>query len=78
MSGSFVPFVNIYNKFYFTPDVEPCQARYEFDKSLSEEEGFENIIDVSTFESYIKNIEDRQEFINDLEYEKILIVEKDG
>ena len=76
MSGSFTPYVKIYDKYYFTPNAEPYQARYEFDRSLHEE-GFECVLDVSTFDTYLKNIEDRQEFNKDLEYEKIIIIEKE-
>ena len=28
MSGAFTPFVKIYDKYYFTPDREPCMAMY--------------------------------------------------
>lgn len=76
MSGSFTPFVKIYDNYYFTPDREPCDYRYHFDKALSDE-GYDRIIDVSTFDSYVKNIEDRQEFNKDLEYENIVIFEKE-
>lgn len=77
MSGAFTPFVELYNGFYFTPDNEPCTARYEFDKALVEEENRDIGIDVSTFESYIKHLEDRAKFADDLAYEKIVIVEKE-
>jgi hypothetical protein len=36
MSGSFVPFVKLYDKFYFNPEAEPCGAEYESVKALYE------------------------------------------
>ena len=32
LSGSFTPFAKLYDKYYFTPEREPCQARYRFEK----------------------------------------------
>lgn len=77
MSGSFTPFVELYDGFYFTPEHEPCRARYEFDKALVEEEHRDIEIDVSTFESYIRELEEKAKFANDLAYETIEIVEKE-
>lgn len=34
MSGSFTPFVKIYDRFYFTPDWEPSSALYENNKNI--------------------------------------------
>ena len=31
MRGSFVPFVKIYDKYYFTPDREPCDYKYQIE-----------------------------------------------
>jgi len=77
MSGSFVPFVKTYDGFYFTPDKEPCQARYIFDKALKEEEKKDILIDVSSFDSYIQNLEEKAEFNEELKYEPIIIIEKE-
>jgi len=30
MSGSIVPFVKLYDKFYFNEDREPCTAKYDY------------------------------------------------
>ena len=76
MSGSFTPFVKLYDGFYFTPETEPCQARYNFDKSLATE-GKDIILDLSSFESYIRDLEEKAQFSNELAYEKIMIVEKE-
>lgn len=36
MSGSFVPFVKLYDRFYFNPEHEPCDAEYNAIKELYE------------------------------------------
>lgn len=36
MSGSFVPFVRLYDRFYFNPEHEPCDAEYNAIKELYE------------------------------------------
>lgn len=77
MSGSFVPFVELHDKFYFNAEPEPCQSRYEFDKALADEEHRDIIIDVSTFENYIKDLDARFNFDKYLKPEPIQIVEKD-
>ncbi len=35
MSGSIVPFVKLYDGFYFNEDREPCTAKYEYEMKLS-------------------------------------------
>jgi hypothetical protein len=77
MSGAFTPFVELYNGFYFTPDSEPCDARYQFDKALVEDEHKVIEIDVTSFESYTRNLEEKAKFAEDLKYEPIEIVEKE-
>lgn len=77
MSGSFTPFVQTYNGFYFTSDSEPCDARYLFDKAIKEEEGRDVILDVSSFDGYIKMLEVDNKFNKLLQYEKIEIIEKE-
>lgn len=77
MSGSFVPFVQTYDGYYFTPEKEKCDARYNFDKSLIEEEKFALGINISDFDSYVKEIEEKNEFAEDLAYLPIEIVEKE-
>lgn len=77
MSGSFVPFVETYNGFYFTPDKEPCMTRYKFDKQYKEEDNGDVGINVSDFDSYISDMEEKSEFIKLLSYEKIEIIERE-
>lgn len=78
MSGSFTPTAQLYNRFYFTPEGEPCEARYLFDKALIEEEGREDLkLDINDFPSYIKCLERNDRFKDLLTYEKIEIIEKE-
>lgn len=79
MSGSIVPFVKTYNGFYFTPDVEPCDARFNFDKALLEEDGRSDLVtlDVTDLDSYIDAISRDDKFRKLLEYEPIEIIEKE-
>lgn len=75
LSGSFTPFAKLYDNYYFTPDREPCGARYRFEKNLYDE-GFrknpgENI------EDYFKKLEKNDGFNDLLKYEVIQIVEKE-
>lgn len=76
MSGSFVPYAKLYDGYYFTPEKEPCQNRYLFDKSLQEYYGISRDVDTSSFENYIKELEDSHTYDESLGYEKIEIVEK--
>lgn len=76
-SGMFTPFVKTYNTFYFTPEVEPCQIRYAFDKSLVENEHKEIGFDITSFDSYIDSIREKSKFFDLLKYEEIRIVEKE-
>lgn len=79
MSGSFVPFVELYDGFYFTPEHEPCDARYNFDKALVEDENisFRTTLDADDFAGYLYNLEHNDKFKDLLKYEKIEIVEKE-
>ena len=77
MSGSITPFVQLYDGFFFTPNGEPCKARYLFEKSLYEEDGIDRGLKLDTFEDYIECITKLNEFENYLAYEKIQIIEKD-
>jgi hypothetical protein len=77
MSGSFTPFVQLYDKFYFTPIHEPCEERYNFDRSLVENEHKKLDVDVSSFNSYIKDLEEKKNFDQYFKPEQIKIVEKE-
>lgn len=77
MSGSFTPYVKTYNGFYFTPNPEPCTARYEWDKAMKEEENWPIEVDVSSFDNYIASMEHMDKFRDLLQYEKLMIVEKE-
>jgi hypothetical protein len=83
MSGSLVPTVQLYNGFYFTPEVEPCGKRYEFDKELRDKNpkkfdinrGYK--INFKSLETYIDSVEKNDKFRELLEYEPIEIIEKE-
>lgn len=75
LSGSFTPFAQLYDKFYFTPEHEPCEARYRFECELADE-GFRKL-SVNSFEDYIKKLEKNDKFKDLLSYELIKIVEKE-
>ena len=76
MSGSFVPFVKLYDGFFFTPEHQPCKRRYEFEKSL-EEDGFRTFpYPINGFEEYIQMLENGDKFKDLLKPEKIEIIEK--
>lgn len=76
MSGSFVPFVKLYDGFFFTPEHQPCQNRYLFEKSL-QEEGLRSFpIPLNGFDDYLKILENGDKFKELLKPEKIVIIEK--
>ena len=77
MSGSITPFVQLYDGFFFTPNKEPCLARYNFEKALYEDEGINRKLKLDTFEEYIADITKKNAFKDALAYEVIEIVEKD-
>lgn len=76
LSGSFTPFAKLYDGYYFTPEREPCQARYRFEQEL-DEEGFRKL-NTTSFEDYIKKLEKNDKFADLLKYESIQIVEKES
>ena len=76
MSGSFVPFVKLYDGFFFTPENQPCKRRYEFECAL-EAEGLRAFpFPIDSFEDYLKLLEDGDKFKHLLKPEVIEIVEK--
>ena len=76
MSGSFVPFVKLYDGYFFTPEHQPCQNRYLFEKALAEEGLRTFPFPLNSFEDYIKLLENGDKFKELLKPEKIEIVEK--
>ena len=77
MSGSFVPWVKLYDGFFFTPEHQPCQNRYEFERRLQEEDGFKRFtMPIDSFEKYIEALNNGEKFRDLLKPEPILIVEK--
>jgi len=77
MSGSFVPWVKLYDGFFFTPEHQPCQNRFNFEKSLQDSEGFVRFkLPLDSFDNYLKLLEDGDKFKDLLAYEKIEIIEK--
>lgn len=77
MSGSIVPFVKLYDGFYFTDEKEPCLTRYAFEKSIHEKFDVNRKLPLDTFEEYIAYIEKKNEFKDLLKYEPIQIIEKE-
>jgi len=77
MSGSITPFVQLYDGFFFTPNKEPCLARYNFEKALYDDEGIDRNLHLDTFDDYIADITKNNAFRDALAYEVIEIVEKD-
>ena len=76
MSGSFVPFVNLHDGYFFTPEQQPCKNRYLFEKAL-EESGFRTLpYPINGFEEYLNILENGNKFKELLQPEKIEIVEK--
>ncbi len=76
MSGSFVPFVKLYDGYFFTPEKQPCQNRYNFEKELNDE-GFRKFpYPINGFEDYINILENGDKFKKLLAPEKIEIIEK--
>lgn len=77
LSGYFTPFVKTYDDYYFTPDQEPCNARFLFDKAMVEKEHREVLYDVSSPDAYFKDMEEKGIFDDLLNYEELVIVEKE-
>jgi len=77
LSGYFSPFVETYNGFYFTPENEPCDARYLFDKALHDEEGMEVEYDVSSMDKYFEDMIEKGYYDEELKYEPLIIIEKE-
>lgn len=81
LTGAFVPYVKTYDNFYFTPDPEPTQGRYLFEKSLSEEKypnwEYMGIYDLTSYDAYVDSVRELDPYRDGLQYEKICIVEKD-
>lgn len=77
LSGYFSPFVETYNGFYFTPESEPCDARYKFDKALHDDEGIEVEYDTSTEDKYFADMLEKGYYDDDFKYEPLVIVEKE-
>lgn len=78
MSGSIVPFVKLYDKFFFTPEPEPCKGRYRYEIGLKEEHGIDHGFPIDTFEDFEESWEKYQkQFEKDLAYEPIEIVERE-
>lgn len=77
MSGSIVPFVKLYDKFFFTDIKEPCRARYEFEKALHDDFNINRKLKLDTFDEYIESISKKIPFEKELTYEPIVIVEKE-
>lgn len=77
LSGYFTPFVKTYNGYYFTPEGEPCSARYEFDKALHDDEHMEVDYDVSSLDNYFDDMWEKQLYAKEFTYEPLVIIERE-
>lgn len=81
LSGNLTPYVKTYDKFYFTEKTEPAEGEYLFEKALAEEEReewqYHTPYDLSSFEDYIKSINEDDPFRKYLQYEKLYIEERE-
>lgn len=78
MSGSITPFVKLYDGFFFTPDGEPCDTRYNFECRLKEDFGIDRKLPLGSLEEYVEYMDkDNHNFNEELKYEPIIIVEKE-
>ncbi len=86
LSGSLTPFVNLYDGFYFSPEREPCRAHYDFVKEKQKYFKEKNIssmgvdceFDFDSFDEFRKWLDENNDpFYEDLQYEKIQIIEKE-
>ena len=76
MSGSFVPFVNLYDGYFFTEERQPCKKRYDFEQALHDA-GFRVYpAPLNNFNDYLQILEDGDKFKELLKPEVIEIVEK--
>lgn len=79
MRGSFTPFVQLYDGFYFTPEHEPAEAQYNFEKAIAKD-GFSKRfkgVPFTTFEKYCDWKLNHDPFRDHLHYEIIQIVERE-
>lgn len=77
LSGSIVPFVELYDGFFFTPKREPCRARYLFEVTLKEIFGIDRKLPLDSFEEYIDYVSKHDTFEKEFKYEPITIVERE-
>lgn len=76
MSGSFVPFVHLYDGYFFDPEPQPCKNRFYFDMDM-QERGLRTFgLSENDFDEYIHMLEDGDKFKELLKPFKIKIVEK--
>lgn len=74
--GAFVPFVKTYDDFYFTPEKEPCDSKYLFEKEVAEEVRKQEFF-ADSLEDYINYMATHDSYLADMKYEPIEIVEKE-
>lgn len=81
LSGNLTPYVKTYDNFYFTEKGEPAEAMYLFEKELAEENHkdwtYHTPYDLSSFENYIDSINELDPFRKYLQYEKLIIEERE-
>ncbi len=84
MSGAFTPFLQLYDRFYFSPEHEPCSAGMHIQKEIAEYYnspacqalGFPVEITFDSIDDYMKYVAEHDEQFPGLKYEEIRIVEK--
>lgn len=87
LSGNLTPFVELHDGFYFSPEKEPCNAHYDFireKKNYFDNSGNTEALNLDyevkfdSFDELKKWLDNNNDpFYDDLQYEKIEIVEKE-
>lgn len=75
MNGALVPFVKIYDNFFFGPDPEPVDKSMEIIKITSEYRG--EPVEFETRDDYLSWLKKHGQFNEDLSYEILEIIEKE-
>ena len=82
MSGSFVPYAKTYDRFYFSPEWEPCERMYNLATAVNSyyEENYPDDVHVALNCSDKKSYEEYLEYMDstmNLSYYPIKIVERE-
>lgn len=86
MSGAFTPFVELFDRFYFSPDPEPCDAMFNLQQEMKEYysspncsvHGMDQEFTFDSKEEFLKFLNEMYpKTFDGLEYDEIKIVEKE-